>query len=638
MGPNRTGRPRATLVTFRRSSRRAQVTTRSRFRDTTQSLLEPGAPRALSAAMLLDELDAWGLLPIAVPLLVLCAQRLAWLVFPKGTLPEQVAAACVFGMTLVHASVGLLGEAGVLSAPSLVCLLMISAAALVWATRKQSPARLLAAVSRDALPATLLLVGTLVAAVITARLLPVWQWDAFGYHLPFVNFVLQQGGFAQVPEDLRYISTYPHNIELGMIWLRAMLPDDRLVDLAQIPYGLAGALLTSAIARQLGATRALAALAGAAWLTLPAVFLQLPTNYVDVGTAAALLGALFFLVLSPITEPGLITGGLALGIFLGSKPSAPLAAVFLGAVALVRAVRAGELRGLFIAALATLVFGAQMYVVMWVRHGNPVWPVAVHLGPITLPGESSVDDLLAAGSALPRASGGLIERMSVSWLAIDTNPVFDMKLGGLGVLFLVALPLAVLGMIRRRALPLVLALAATLLSPDPSMPRYVLAFPALVIAIAAAEFELRARHVVTAAVLVLVALQLGHAWPGLVGDGPRWESFFALNDEERRVAIGPQGRPTDYPPAWAHVATGESVAFDADFEFPGLLWSPDLRYPVYAVPRRSSATEFSQWLSEHRVRLLAVGTANQGVLEREPDKWQRLFDCRSAACAVYLRR
>jgi hypothetical protein len=588
--------------------------------------------------MLVDELFAWGLLPIAVPLLVLCAHRLAWWVFRQGTRAEQVAAAAVFGMALVHASVGLVAQLGVLSWASLLALFSVGTIALLWATRALRPESLLKMAGRDALPAVLLLTGTLLAAIVTARLLPVWQWDAFGYHLPFVNFVVQQGGFAQVPEDLRYISTYPHNIELGMIWLRAMLPDDRLIDLAQVPYGLAGALITSAIARQLGATRPLAALAGAAWLTVPAVFLQLPTNYVDVGTAAALLGALYFLVLTPVSEHGLITGGLALGLFLGSKPSAPLAAVFLGAIALVRAVRAGELRGLFVAALATLVFGAEMYLVMWVRHGNPVWPIALHLGPLTLPGENSVDELLAAGSALPRASGGLVERLSVSWLAIGTNPVFDMRLGGLGVLFLVALPLALFGVIRRRAAPLALAVVATLLSPDPSVPRYVLALPALVLAIALSEFGLRARHLVTMAVLALVAVQLHHAWPGLVGDGPSWQSFLALSDEERRIAVGPQGRPTDYPPAWAQVAKGESVAFDGDFEFPGLLWSPDLRYPVFAVPRRRTAEEFSRWLAEHRVRLVAVGENNQAPLEREPEKWQRLFDCRSAPCAVYLRR
>ena len=588
--------------------------------------------------MLITEFFAWGLLPISLPLLALCAQRLSWLVFPKATRPEQVAAAAVFGMGFVHASVGVLAQLGVLSGLSLFALLAVSTVVLLWLTRAVRAENLMKMAGREALPAVLLVVATSVAVAVAARLLPVWQWDAFGYHLPFVNFVLQRGDFAQVPEDLRYISTYPHNIELGMIWLRAMLPDDRLVDLAQLPYGLAGALITAAIARHLGANRSLALLAGAAWLTLPVVFLQLPTNYVDVGTAAALLGALFFLVLTPPTSAGLIVGGLSLGLFLGSKPSAPLAAVFLGAVALVRGLRAGHTRALFFAMLATLVFGGEMYVTMWLRHGNPVWPVMVHLGPLTLPGLSSVEELLAAGSALPHATGGILERLSVSWLAIDTNPVFDMRLGGLGVLFLVALPLAIFGLVRRRALPLALALVASLLSPDPSVSRYVLAFPALVLAVAAAELGARTQRAATVVVLLLVAFQLHHAWPGLTGDGPSLQAFLTLTDEERRVAVGPQGRPTDYPPAWALVGTDESAAFDADFEFPGLLWSPELRYPVYAVPPGRTAAELSDWLEAHRVRLLAVGEAHRGALEREPEKWERLFECRSAPCAVYLRR
>ncbi len=590
--------------------------------------------------MWLEELRAWGLLPIAVPLLVLCAQRLAWLVFPQGDRPTRVVATALFGMGLVHVSVGVLSRLGVLSQATLLASLVVAAAGLVVATRAAPGDGLLRLAWSDARPGLLLFVVTLAAAVVTARLLPVWQWDAYGYHLPFVNFVLQHRGFAEVPLDLRYITTYPHNIELGMIWLRAMLPDDRLVDLAQVPYGAAGALITAALARRLGSGRSLSLLAGAAWLTVPAVFLQLPTNYVDVGTGAALLGALFFLVLSPVTTRSFIVGGLALGLFLGSKPSAPLAVVFLGAVAAVRGLKAGQLWPVFLAAVLTLVFGAEMYAVMWVRHGNPVWPVAVHLGPLLLPGESSIDELLGAGSALPHATGGLFERLSVSWLAIDTSPAFDMKLGGLGLLFLVALPLALFGLVRRRAWPLGLAVLATLLSPDPSIARYVLAFPALVLAIAAAELGARVwtRHAVTLAVVALAAFQVRHAWPGLVGDGPSWESFFALSDDERRVAMGPQGPPTDYPPAWGLVAAGESVAFDADFEFPGLLWSPDLRYPVYALPKRANASEFTAFLERHQVRLVAVGERYQPLMDRDAAHWERLFECRSSPCAVYVRR
>src|SRR5690606_30784175 len=69
-------------------------------------------------------------------------------------------------------------------------------------------------------------------------LLPVWQWDSLGYHLPFVNFVLQGGGGADLPVDVPYLSTYPRNVELLFVALRASLPSDRLVDVGQIPLGL----------------------------------------------------------------------------------------------------------------------------------------------------------------------------------------------------------------------------------------------------------------------------------------------------------------------------------------------------------------------------------------------------------------
>src|SRR5260370_1194944 len=83
-------------------------------------------------------------------------------------------------------------------------------------------------------------------------------------------------GFERVPGDVPYVSTYPHNVEDMILALRAMLPDDRLVDLAQIPAGFVGAVATAAIARLHAASPTTAAAAGAAWLVVPAVWLQLP--------------------------------------------------------------------------------------------------------------------------------------------------------------------------------------------------------------------------------------------------------------------------------------------------------------------------------------------------------------------------
>lgn len=582
--------------------------------------------------MIDDLLKPWGLLPLAVPLVLVAANRAAWLVLANASRVERLAASAVLAMGLVHASVGVLGTFGVLTTNALLglfaCLAIVALALTIevpgdswWRTWPQL------------WPAALLTVPVVLIAVTSARLLPVWQWDSIGYHLPFVNFVIQSGGFAGVPPDVRFISTYPHDIELGMVALRLMLPDDRLVDLAQLPYGLAGAVLTAALARTLGATSRFSALAGATWLTLPCVFLQLPTNYVDVGTAAALLGALFFLVASPPSWRSMLLGGLALGLFLGSKPSAPLGAAALGALALVRCLRARQLPAFALLVVVATVFGAEMYLVMLARHGNPVWPVAVQLGPLTLPGPHHVTELLAAGAALPSASGTMLERLGVSWLAITSSPVFDMKVGGLGLPFLLAVPLAIAALVRRREPLLVAAVASALLSPDPSMARYVLAFGALVVVLAMTQLSAlsRGHGWVAATVVVVGAAQLWLSWPGLTGDGPSLETYWSMSDDARRVAVGPHGRPTDYPPLWDAVPRGEAIAFDEDFEFPGLLWSPALTSRVHALPAEADAA----FVEQHRVRLLAIGPKRRHLAP--PDRWRVRFSCRAADCAVFER-
>jgi hypothetical protein len=44
------------------------------------------------------------------------------------------------------------------------------------------------------------------------------------------------------------------------------------------------------------------------------------------------------------------------------------------------------------------------------------------------------------------------------------------------------------------------------------------------------------------------------------------------------------------------------------------------------------------WLDQRHVRLLAVGPEHQAFVERELANWEKLFECRSTPCAVYLRR
>jgi hypothetical protein len=67
----------------------------------------------------------------------------------------------------------------------------------------------------------------LAAALLAAWALPIWQWDAAGYHLPFANFLIQAGALSGVPADVPYLSSCPHATELAFAGLRAFLPDDR---------------------------------------------------------------------------------------------------------------------------------------------------------------------------------------------------------------------------------------------------------------------------------------------------------------------------------------------------------------------------------------------------------------------------
>ncbi len=541
----------------------------------------------------------------------------------------------------------LIGAAGVLSTAVVLGGCVAVAASVVVAVRIRGlsiwPRRL--RVTADALPVLVVAACGLAIAMTAAYLLPVWQYDALGYHLPYVNFALQRGTFSDIPVDIPFLSTYPHVVEHVFIAWRALIPDDRLIELAHVPFGLLGALAIATIARGQGARVATAVVAGAVWLTLPAVFLQLPTNYVDVASAALLLTAIAF-VIGPADRTRIILAAIALGLFLGSKPSALVPAVVLFIALAVAAWRSG-LRGTIAAAGAlVLLLGGETYVNNVVRQGNPVWPVHVDVGPIHLPGPLSMSDLLASGAAAPRTHGNLAVRVFDSWSTIWPQvPAFDMRIGGLGLLFLIALPFAVIRLVRLRSIVIALAFVATLSTPDPAVARYVLAFAGLVLAFAVpAADHSRVRRTARAAVLSLVAaaaaLNVYVAYPGLTGDGPPLTAYVKMTDAERRRAVGADGPPTAYLDAVARLEPGEITLFDRSADLPYLAWPPDLSRDATRVPDDVTPEQARALVHTSGVRLLIVGddTVTGSVVRSDPAHFERLFECRSATCALYIRR
>lgn len=566
---------------------------------------------------------------------------------------ERFVAACTLALVLALSSVAVWAWLTALSATTLLVTLVSAALVLgVW-ERGRAPAcpRSPEAPGVAAWVAIALAASTLLLSAISAYFLPVWQWDSLGYHLPFVYFVLQAGGYAGLPPLVPYLSTYPHGVEHVFLLMRALLPNDDLIDVGQIPLGIVGAAATAGVARRLGAPPFQALVAGACWLALPAVFLQLPSNYVDVGVAAYfLLVAFWVLTPTPAVRP-LLLGAVALGLFLGAKPSAPLPVAFLG---LVLAARLKTIAGWAHVGLAggiVLVLGGWSYLDNFLATGNPVWPINVDFGPLHLPGNRVVGKLVAAGAAAPRPQGGLLARLWTSWTTLHGPPAFDMRLGGLGPAFLFfALPgTLVWAWQRARAagglLLIVLVLMfAALAHPEPSTARFILAFPALCLACATAAVA-RARHNVSQGVLVLACVFAGwgllRALPGLTpGVEPSLWDMARLPPDTRRNAIGPDGSPA----RWRHLTQGLTsehvIAFDEALTLPGLLWNEGLTNRVLPLRAELDASQVLALMQAKKVsHLVAGGELAAGQVVREhPHLFEPLFSCGSDPCHVYRVR
>lgn len=499
-----------------------------------------------------------------------------------------------------------------------------------------------------ALPHLLLGSCGFLLATASAYFLPVWQWDSLGYHLPFVNFVLQGGGIAELPVDVPYLSTYPRNVELLFVALRSTLPDDRLVDIGQIPLGIAAGLAIYGIARQLGAGRASATIAASTFLTLPAVFLQLPTNYIDVGVAAFYLLAAYFLLAEPCTR-NLVLAGLAIGLFLGTKPNAPPNALMLAAVLFYRACRTKQTAIGLVAIAAAGALGLEAYVVQVVRHGNPVWPAIVHLGPFELPGTISVSELLSSGAGAEKVHGSLFSRIAQSWSSLSARPSFDMRVGGFGPVFIL-FPFAFVWIVRSSRFLFSLLLLISLITPDSAVVRYILPFPGLLLAaLAAAASDLGSRtgwgarsDVKTCATLVMAAIMawdLNYAAPGLTGEGPPLLAYTKMSWEQRQVAVGANGRPSRFVKATAELHPGQIAVYDKSMWLPYLMWTGDLRNRVVRIPDDAELDEATQLLSADSVRLIFAGDdqiASQ-IIGTQPIEFELLFKC-PEPCTAYRRK
>ncbi len=481
-------------------------------------------------------------------------------------------------------------------------------------------------------------------AALAAYLLPPWHWDALNYHLPIVYDAVRAGRLRDVPTHIPFTNAYPFAVELFLIAARLTLGADTMLDFGQAPFALLGCLAIAGLARRAGASRPRAGAFGALFLAVPLVMLQAASSYVDLAVAGLLVAAVYFAT-GPVRKADLALFGVAAGLLLGSKPSTPPAVVLLAALVLVRAGLRGRLRaGLAALALVALV-GGERYAKNAVEHQNPIWPIALNVGPWSLPGPAPAGPMFVLGLPPEVAKQSWPVRLAASTVAQPSRYIYDMRLGGLGPLVAFGLlPLALLTLRRadRRSAPALLLAVVSVASPAAHWMRYSLALPAAFLLHVAATTERlspRRRAAADLALAALGALGVWQASRGFTDGGPSLARLLAMTPYERLTAVTVDDREDLWRDVRPLVRPGEAFAFDGSFTFPGQLWNDDPTTLAVFLDERRTVEEVDAELARARVRIVVAGDGRPlaQAVERARSHYRWISRCPLDKCHVFER-
>jgi hypothetical protein len=231
----------------------------------------------------------------------------------------------------------------------------------------------------------------LLASAWNRTVLPPESIDTLSFHFPVVGKWIQEGSFWRVDQfaPLLWNGNYPQTGDV--VFLAAILPwrNDWLAGAVNPVFIALAGVAVYAIARELGALRPAAILAGALFASLPVVaFAANGEGMTDSLMFACFAGGLLFLLRHERGAPRseLWLAALALGLAFGTKwysawAVPALVAVWLGSRLIARRplLRDGALVSGAIAAV-----GGFWLVRNWAESGNPVLPVEVRALGVTL--------------------------------------------------------------------------------------------------------------------------------------------------------------------------------------------------------------------------------------------------------------
>jgi hypothetical protein len=308
--------------------------------------------------------------------------------------PRDLLARCTYGLTLAIAQViAAVQVAGVLhlltEAWVSVIQVIIAAACMLW-VRPAPRTDLSGHTKRMVNQAVKLVTGVgltfLTMALFVSLTRASSESDTLSYHLPNVAFWVQQQSLWHLPFSAPtfFTNAYPSNGELTALWLILPLHSDLLAFAMPCVFGVLCVLGTSLLASKLGGTQWVGVLAGLAVATSPLVFgTQVDSMLVDLtAVSGVIVGCVC--MLESRDEPSRwcwpALAGLSIGISLGAKDTAVVAAIVTLFVMVVRTPKAYRLRSLAWSLGGTALLSLFWYIRDWVILGNPIFPQSVGIG------------------------------------------------------------------------------------------------------------------------------------------------------------------------------------------------------------------------------------------------------------------
>ncbi len=501
---------------------------------------------------------------------------------------------------------------------------------------------------------------SLAVSVHLAWYLPNWSWDCAMYHQAQMRYALQEASNHWVPTHMHYINGYPRLLELLAGWNVLFIGDDRLDDLPQVPLALATALAIAAWAKRFGATRGLCASAGAMWLLLPAVALQLHTTHADIAAAFFFVTAVYFLTSPHFTAFDRWMFAVSLGLYCAAKVTGFFHCVLLAPFIAARfgwlywrgkgtrlrltAALAGNL--VIWGALGLQTFGRNI-----AQSGNPFYPAQLTVPLFGWKLQGPLHEAAIAGPPAFFGAPGAIGNLIRLWTTPSVNPFPDIREGPFGALFPYILAPCLLWLVlsapwsKKRwpylALPALAVLAV--LVPASWWGRFVLAAPAAgLVAFTIVHQQLKwltARHLLSAVTATVAVWTYAHDLLGYRHIPPLFPSPQELAQVDARMRDEFKWLfPADLiAKREAEFKDGEVWAYDNSVGFMGDYWTHDGRNRAVYVKHTGTDEAYLAELRKMPVRWVSVapGSAEERTLLSKPDAFQKVAMQPMSSTAIY---